>query len=189
MDPLDTSSTPERTLAGFLLGAHPSLLDPHFKHSVVLLSAHTEEDGAMGVIINRPTGQTLGSLRDDLKTPLLRNLPVYEGGPVGSSEILLVAWKWNLAQQQFRLFFGLDPDKLQELVREDPTLEARAFLGYSGWSAGQLGQEIGSMDWLISPFVQPFGKMAPQYLWRSLLDAVRPEWLLLANAPDDPSVN
>lgn len=186
---MDDSVQSGQSLAGFLLGAHPGLLDPNFKQSVVLLSAHTGDDGALGVIINRPTGQTLGSLRDDLESPLLRNLPVYEGGPVGPTEILLVAWKWNLARQQFRLFFGLDPRKLQELVDQDPTLEARAFLGYSGWSAGQLENEIGSLDWAVSPFVQPFGKMAPQFLWRSLLDTVRPEWALLANAPDDPSVN
>ena len=186
---MDETPIPVKSLAGFLLGAHPALLDPNFNKAVVLLSAHAESDGALGVIINRPTGDTLGSLRDDLPTPLLKNLPVYEGGPVSETEILLVAWRWHVAQQNFRLYFGLDPEKLQELIDEDPAIEARAFLGYSGWSAGQLEEEISRFDWAISPFSQGFGKLPPQSLWRSVLDAVRPEWAVLADVPDDPSVN
>ena len=141
------------------------------------------------MIINRPTGKTLGALRGDVVSPLLDNLPVYEGGPVSTDEILLVAWKWNLAQQNFRLFFGLDPANLQELIDADPTIEARAFLGYSGWTAGQLETELSRFDWAVSPFVQPFGKLPPQALWRRMLDQVRPEWIILADFPDDPSVN
>ncbi|MGA1204438.1 MAG: YqgE/AlgH family protein [Opitutales bacterium] len=186
---MEDSPTPVRSLAGFLLGAHPSLLDPNFIRSVVLVSAHSREDGALGVIINRPLDKTLGSFRTDLETPLLRNLPVYEGGPVSPDEILLVAWKWNLQQRNFRLFLGLEPSALQKLVDTDPTIEARAFLGYSGWTSGQLESELGQSDWAISPFAQPFGKMAPQYLWRSLLDTVRPEWVILADSPENPSLN
>ncbi len=182
-------SAPVQSLAGFLLGAHPGLQDPNFSRAVVLLSAHSAADGAIGVIINRPLGDTLGSLRTDLQTPLLRNLPLYQGGPVSPKEIILVAWKWNLAQQNFRLFFGLPPEQLQELVSADPTIEARAFLGYAGWSSGQLENELSRLDWAISPFIQPFGKLPPQALWRHLLDAVRPDWGLLADSPEDPSVN
>ena len=185
----DETPSPIQSLAGFLLGAHPSLLDPNFNQSVVLLSAHNMEDGALGVIVNRPTGKSLGSFRNDLKTPLLRNLPVYEGGPVSESEILLVAWKWSPSQQNFRLFFGFDPQRLQALIDQDPTIEARAFLGYAGWSAGQLEQEVGRSDWAVSPFAQPLGKLPPQNLWRRVLDTVRPDWGVLADFPEDPSVN
>lgn len=174
------------TYAGYLLGAHPGLRDPNFHQSVVLLSVHSEEEGALGVVINRPTGDTLGTLREDVETPFLQNLPVFAGGPVATNELMLAAWRWNVQEQNFRLFFGVEPDKLEELVRVDPTLEARAFLGYSGWSAGQLEMEISRFDWAVSPFVQPFGKLAPQNLWRSLLGEVRPEWLVLADIPDDP---
>ncbi len=186
---MDDPQTHVKSLAGFLLGAHPQLLDPNFKQSVVLLSAHSVEDGALGVIINRPTGQSLGTLRDDLDTPLLKNLAVYEGGPVATSEILLAAWSWDLSQQNFRLYFGLEPKALQELVDDDPTIEARAFVGYSGWSGGQLEGELVRADWAIGPFAKPFGKMPPQALWRGLLDAVRPEWGIMADFPDDPSNN
>lgn len=186
---MDKAPTPARSLAGFLLGSHPGLIDPNFNQSVVLLSAHSPTDGALGVIINRPTGKSLGSLREDVSSPLMQNLPVYEGGPVAPGEIILVAWRWNLSQQNFRLFFGLEPDKLEELVQHDPTIEARAFLGYSGWSAGQLEVELSRMDWAVSPFIQPFGKLPPQSLWRNLLKQVRPDWEILANSPDDPSVN
>ena len=186
---MEDAPIPVQSLAGFLIGAHPSLPDPNFKRTVVLLSVHTVDDGALGIIINRPTGKTLGNFRNDLKTPLLRNLPVYEGGPVSPNELLLVGWKWNLANQNFQLFFGMEPDKLQELVEADPTIEARAFLGYSGWGAGQLEAEVSRFDWAISPFVHPFGKLSPASLWRNFLEEVRPEWSILADFPDDPSLN
>lgn len=186
---MDDSSPSATSLAGYLLGAHPGLLDPNFSQSVVLLSAHSSSEGALGVIINRPTGNTLGALRADTESPLLQNLPVYQGGPVSTNELILAAWKWNLSEQNFRLFFGLDPDKLQELVREDPTIEARAFLGYSGWSAGQLEEEMRRYDWAVSPFTQHFGKQSPQRLWRNLLQEVRPDWGPLADFPDNPSLN
>lgn len=186
---MEDAPTPVQSLAGFLIGAHPGLADPNFHQTVVLLSAHTQDDGALGIIINRPTGQTLENFRTDLPTPFLRNLPVYEGGPVSTAELLLVGWKWNLASQSFRLFFGMEPHKLQELVDADPTIEARAFLGYAGWSAGQLETEVSRFDWAISPFVQPFGKLSPDMLWRHFLEEVRPEWSILADFPDDPSVN
>jgi len=181
--------TPVQSLAGFLLGAHPGLADPNFSQSVVLLSVHNQQDGALGVIINRPTGNTLDHYRNDMDSPFLQNLPVYEGGPVSPKELLLVGWKWNLATRNFRLFFGLEPAKLNELVTEDPTIEARAFLGYSGWSAGQLENELSRFDWAVSSFTQPFGKLSPSLLWRHLLVEVRPEWTILADFPDDPSVN
>jgi putative transcriptional regulator len=186
---MEEPHTPVQSLAGFLLGAHPELLDPNFKQSVVLLSAHKQEEGALGVIINRPTGQSLGGLREDLNTPLLRNLAVYEGGPVATGDILLAAWSWDLVRQNFRLYFGLEAEYLQELIDTDPTIEARAFLGYSGWNSGQLENELSRSDWAVSPFVQPFGKMPPQNLWRGLLDVVRPEWTIIADSPEDPSVN
>ncbi len=175
--------------AGFILGAHPGLRDPNFHQTVVLLSAHSAEEGALGVVINRPSDQCLGNLREDLETPVLRNLPVFEGGPVAADELLLAAWKWDLKEQNFRLFFGLQPEKLQELLESDPSIEARAFLGYAGWSAGQLEVELGRFDWAVSPFAQPYGKQSPQNLWRTLLNNVRPEWLVLADIPDDPSLN
>lgn len=186
---MEDAPTPVQSLAGFLIGAHPGLLDPNFKQTVVLLSAHNPDDGALGVIINRPTGKTLDSFRPELPTPFLRNLPVYEGGPVSTNELLLAGWKWDLVHQNFRFFFGLPPDQLQELVSADPTIEARAFLGYAGWGAGQLESEVKRFDWAISPFMQPLGKLSPALLWRHLLEEVRPEWSILADFPDDPSLN
>lgn len=186
---MNDDSMAERSLAGCVLASHPSMADAQFRHAVVLISAHTSEDGALGVIINRPTGHTLGALREDLQSPLLRNLAVYQGGPVSPKEILLVAWKWNLAEQNFRLFFGIEPTALEHLVGQDPSIEARAFIGYSGWSAGQLEMELARYDWTPGPFLQPFGKHAPQTLWRYFIDETRPEWGVLADVPDDPTMN
>jgi putative transcriptional regulator len=177
------------SLAGHLLIAHPLLTDPNFSRSAVLVSGHNSSDGAIGIIINRPTGETLGQLRQDVSSPLLKNLPLYVGGPVAQSELLLVAWHWNLKQQNFRLYCGLEPAKLEQLIGQHPAMEARAFVGYAGWAAGQLEAELQREDWTLTPFAHQFGKMAPQQLWKQALRTARPAWSVIADMPDDPSIN
>lgn len=186
---MESDPIPHIDLAGSLLAASPLLRDPNFSESIVLLSAHSVANGAVGVIINRPTGDTLGNLRDDVEGPVLRNLPVYAGGPVCRDEILLAAWRWNHHEENLRIYFGMDPFQLEHLLRHDPSVEARAFLGYAGWGGGQLEHELSRDDWAIGPFLHRFGKTAPQNLWRQFLRQVRPVWGVLADSPDNPSVN
>lgn len=186
---METPESAQISLAGYLIASSPLLLDPNFNESVVLVSGHSTDSGAIGVIINRPTDQSLANLREDVQSPLLRNLPVYEGGPVASSEILLVAWHWNLQQKNFRLYFGLDADNLQHLIDEQPSVEARAFLGYSGWGVGQLEDELRRQDWAPCAFSHALGKLSPELLWKRVLREARPQWSVVAEMPDDPSVN
>ena len=68
-------------LAGSLLLAHPAMRDPNFRRSVVLLSAHGD-DGAMGVVLNRPLGKQLGDLNAQFAASAIAGVPVYKGGPV-----------------------------------------------------------------------------------------------------------
>lgn len=177
------------SVAGQLLGAHPGLLDPNFIGSVILVSAHMPSEGALGVIINRPMNKVLSDLKPEVEGDVLRNLPVYAGGPVSRNELLLAAWKWEAAQQNFRLYFGVDPEKLASLLKEDPTLEGRAFLGYSGWSAGQLEHELERSDWVVGPFMHQFGKTSPGSLWKTFMKEHRPDLGNLIEFPDDPSLN
>ena len=66
---------------GSLLLAHPRLLDPNFCRTVILLSAHLEREGSVGVILNRAIGQTLGEYDPDLATSTLASVPLFLGGP------------------------------------------------------------------------------------------------------------
>ena len=126
------------SIAGSLLLAHPSLRDPNFRRAVVLMSVHNAE-GAMGVVLNRPLGKRLGQLNGEFALGALAGVPLFSGGPVQTEQLLLVAWQ-NQADG-FRLHFGIEPDRAGQLATEEGT-ELRAFLGYSGWSGGQLEKEL-----------------------------------------------
>ncbi len=176
--------------SGSLLVSHPGLLDPNFRKSVVLLSAHDEESGSLGVIINRPTGQTLAELNGEYTYGPLAEVPVYEGGPVQRDQMLLVAWHWLPESSAFRLYFGISEDKAAELMADSNRAEVRAFLGYSGWSEGQLEMERQQNAWLVIPISGHLmeGLDGPA-MWREILASTWPELAFLADAPDDPTLN
>lgn len=178
-----------RELAGALLVAHPSLLDPNFKRSVVLLTAHTLEGGALGVIVNRPLDKTLGEYDPGLGESDLADIPLYEGGPVASDQMILVAWKWSAEDGTFKLYFGIDAEKARNILSDDPDFELRGFIGHSGWSDGQLEAEMDEDVWILSPLTPDLENEDGRGAWRSILSRISSEMRLLAAEPEDPSVN
>jgi putative transcriptional regulator len=176
-------------LAGSILLAQPGMADPHFRRTVVLLSAHTES-GAIGLVINRPSGETIGSLQPEFVGGPLADVPVYDGGPVQTDRLILAAWQLLPEQSTFKLFFGLEPARVLELQHLYRGLDVRAYRGYAGWSKGQLEEEIGRDDWIVQP-VNPLAlqEFAETALWRELVGSVSPRFRLMAGTPDDPTVN
>lgn len=180
---------PER-LGGHLLLAHPGIGDPHFFRSVVLLTAHTPEDGAVGIVINRPMDAVLGEHVPDFAFGPLAQVRLYEGGPVQPDQLLLVGWRWVARQCAFELHFGISEEKAAELLREHPEFELRGFFGYAGWSAGQLEDELEAGGWAVLPLSDTrLADAPPETLWHSYALEAMPEWALAAEAPEDPSVN
>lgn len=178
------------SLRGQLLIAHPALVDPNFRRSIVLLSEHSVEDGALGIILNRPLGQTLGEVRPVFAQTQLQAVPVFQGGPVGEEDVILVAWRVGQAQQDLRFYFGSTPEKVVELLESDPGYEVRAFLGHAGWSAGQLEGELAESAWLLSPIATECLRVEDlSPLWRRLVLRLSPDLRFLVDAPEDPSVN
>ncbi len=174
------------SLAGSLLLAHPVLRDPNFRRTAVLMSTHGPE-GAMGVVLNRPTGQRLGELKGDFALGPLASTPIFTGGPVQTDQLILAAWQAR--EDAFQLHFGIDPEKAAQLMtQEDARL--RAFLGYSGWSAGQLENELESGTWIIaSPPADLFERPMHETLWRTLLTDEGDQWRLMVDEPDEPGKN
>jgi putative transcriptional regulator len=115
---------------------------------------------------------------------------VYEGGPVQKDQVLLAAWHWMPENAAFRVYFGISEEKLAEIMAEEPGAEARAFLGYSGWSEGQLEMERQQNAWLVIPVSGHLmeGLDGPA-MWREILASTWPELAFLADAPDDPTLN
>jgi len=179
---------PSLELAGSLLLAHPAMRDPNFRRAVVLLSSHGN-DGAMGVVLNRPLGKRLGDLNAQFAASPLAAVPVYQGGPVQTKQLILAAWQPDPLAAGYKLYFGIDVDKAEMLKAEDG-VKLRAFLGYSGWGKGQLEMELRHNTWVITP-VSPelLDQAEGQGLWRSILGGLSPEWKLMADEPEDPGVN
>jgi putative transcriptional regulator len=176
------------SLAGQLLLAHPAMRDPNFKRTVILLSAHSDE-GAMGVVLNRPLGKQLAELNQEFAHGPLAGVPIYSGGPVAPEQLIIVSWQWLKEESAFQLHFGIEPEKAAELVGT-PGVILRAFLGYSGWGKGQLENEMKHDTWLVTPVEGEQLEQADGVdLWRNILGSLDPELRFLANEPDDPTVN
>ncbi len=178
----------KQTYVGQLLLANPSLRDPNFKRAVILMSVH-DADGAMGVVINRPLPRQLGELNVEFAQTALAGIPVYQGGPVETEKLILVSWQRDEAHMEFQLNFGLDVEQAIALVGT-PGLTIRAFLGYSGWGKGQLESEMRQKTWITAPLADyNLGADDGIGLWRMILGSLDPELKLLADEPDDPTLN
>ncbi len=181
-------SDPSAVLSGSLLLAHPSLREETFKHTVILIASHDSE-GAMGVVLNRPLAKCLGDLNAEFAMGALAKVPLFAGGPVQPSQVILCVWRPHPENDGFQLMFGIDPQRAEELMHEHG-VHMRAFLGYAGWTGGQLEEELQRDTWVVSPLVADLLEDAPdEQLWRDLLGQIDDEWKLLANEPEDPSLN
>ena len=179
----------EKPAAGLLLVAHPFQRDGYFKHTVVLLMLHSVEEGALGVILNRPLLKTLGEYDSELSDSKLAGVPLYDGGPVGKDQLILVAWKWDSKEGIQKFYFGIDEDKARQIIDMDPEFEIRGFLGHSGWGEGQLEGELETDSWVISKISPEWLELEGLEAWQSILSSQGPEMQLLAEEPEDPSVN
>ena len=168
--------------------SHPSLQDPNFSKSIVFLSNHSEEDGTLGVILNRPLGKKLYQLDEQFNHFSFGQAQVYKGGPVEADKLIIAAWDWKGDTDSFRLYFGIDITKAESLLEENKNIHIACFLGHSGWSPGQLENELKGESWLVSNLsLDLFQQMnSKAECWKSAVSVVSDEMHLLANAPDKP---
>lgn len=185
------------SLSGRLLVAAPRLIDPNFARSVVLVCRH-DDDGALGLVLNRPTSVTVGEALPGWVEPLAPPNVVFLGGPVhpemavGLGRLLpersgrADSEEWTPVNERLGLVnLGAPP------AAEVGALEQlRVFAGYAGWSAGQLDFEVTSTDWFVVDAQEedPF-TAAPGGLWRRVLHRQRGPVALFADFPPDPSLN
>jgi putative transcriptional regulator len=176
-------------VSGKLLLAHPSLKDPNFRRAILFISSHEENVGAFGVVINRPTHQKLADFVTEADLPGLAGIPVYEGGPVSSDELILMGFLGEDGVKPTSFQVPLSIPDAEEIVREKRGF-VRAFRGYAGWEAGQLEGELGQKAWLVREADAEFMSGEPdQSLWLRFMKDQGPVYYLLALAPDDPSLN
>lgn len=144
-------------LANQLLIALPSLADPNFFRTVSLICQH-DSDGAMGLVINRPSEYTLGEVLEQMgiiaDDPDLRDRPVLSGGPVHPERGFVIhdgnkAWDSSLEVVD-GLYVTTSRDVLEALARGDGPTRSTVVLGCAGWGAGQLEQELVDNAWLTA---------------------------------------
>ena len=184
----DTGGKVPRSFAGSLLVAHPNMLDPNFRRTVLFISAHDPEDGAVGVILNRPLDKHVADLVSAETPAALADVPVYLGGPVGKDQLMLAAFEWQKGKG-LKLNHNVNVEEANERVNEDP-LSICAFVGYAGWSAGQLESEMKQNSWLLhKPTRSTLKPERLPRLWFDIMRGLGPWFKMLAAAPDDPSLN
>ena len=182
----------ETSLRGKLIVASPSLTDPNFMRTVVLMLEHSAE-GALGVVLNRPTDLLAReALPDEIAQALPEDALVHSGGPVQPEAVILLA-DFAAEEDAAGIAFGsvgivdpaVDPDGLGDRVRA-----IRAFGGYAGWSAGQLEDEFAQEAWIEAEVaVEDVFTSAPTALWARVLERKGGAFRLVARMPDDPSMN
>ena len=177
-----------QSLAGSLLVAHPNMLDPNFRRAVLFISAHDPNDGALGVIINRPLDRQVADLVTEMPPEGLSDVPVFLGGPVGKNQLMFAAFEWQKGEG-FKLNHNVGLKEASERAGQKST-PICAFVGYAGWGAGQLEAEMKQKVWLLQKPSRSVLKLdrLPK-LWFDIMRGLGPWYKMLAAAPDDPSRN
>jgi len=179
------------SLRGRLLIASPVLVDPNFARTVILITEHTEE-GAMGVVLNRPSPASVGEAVPELSGLAGEESLVHVGGPVqGDALIVLAEFRDRSAAATIVVAdVGLVSADVGTEELEAATRRARVFAGYAGWGPGQLESELEEEAWIVEAPVpgELFAEDADG-LWSAVLARKGGRYALLARMPADPSVN
>ena len=177
---------------GTLLIANPFLKDPNFIRSVIFLCEHKDE-GSFGFVLNKKFHQTLGELIPELKE---YNIPVYYGGPVQKDTIHFLHQYPDLIpggeEVLDGVYWGGNFESLVTYVKNNDIdfNKIRFFIGYSGWSEGQLDGELEEKSWLTVDAIRKliFHKN-PEETWKDSLKHLGGDYEMMINFPIDPQLN
>jgi putative transcriptional regulator len=181
------------SLRGQLLIASPKIVDPNFRRVVVYMAEHTEE-GAMGLVLNRPADTTVTEAVPDLEWIASEDdAGIWVGGPVQPASVIVLAEFDDPAAAALIVDGDLgfvpaevdDRDALAAGVRR-----VRIFAGHAGWGPGQLESELEEDSWIIEPAQRSdVFSAASDALWSEVLRRKGRDYVLLATMPMDPSLN
>lgn len=179
-----------KSLQGQLLVSSAGLYDSNFRHTVVLIGSHDEE-GAVGVVLNRSSDTRVAAAIPPLASLAQDDAVIYQGGPVQTDQVVVVAELTDPELAGVPVFdsVGFLTGDVPAEVRSS-VLRARVFVGYSGWGAGQLEAEIAEDAWIVEPArVDDVFTDAPDQLWKQILLRKGPQYRHVAMMPFDPRVN
>lgn len=192
------------SLKGYFLIAESTMLDPNFKHTVVLMIEHNEE-GAFGLIVNRKSNLYLSDILPEFQNSRGKETPIYIGGPV--QQEFLFAIHTPLFDRQPSptsieiikgVFFepgfrNLEPyfkDEYWNSLPLDDKPKIRIYIGYSGWGPGQLEREIREGSWILHPASMDIVfHPDPERGWKDALRKMGGIYKLFADTNQDPFLN
>ncbi len=177
---------------GSLLIAEPFLGDPNFERGVVLLCDHNTK-GAFGFVINQKTELQVD---DVLSETVYQEVPLFVGGPVEKNTLHFIHCRPDLISGGNRvgenIYWGGKFEEVLNMLNLNKITpeEIRFFIGYSGWTAGQLELELDHKSWIISETTSEFIFSTPsEKFWREALKLLGGNYRSIANYPIDPRLN
>jgi putative transcriptional regulator len=179
---------------GMFLVASPSLRDPNFRQAVVLLCEYGPE-GALGVIVNRPTAVLLAEALPQIPVLEGQRHVLYTGGPVQGNQVLILYRVVEEPSGSHHVFDGVylggNLNVLERvLTMPTPNETFRAFMGYSGWAPGQLENEMKTGSWLTLPGDTALVfEMEPLRIWPDIFRKLGGQFAIYADMPADPHLN
>ncbi|HVZ98101.1 MAG TPA: YqgE/AlgH family protein [Chitinophagaceae bacterium] len=178
--------------SGTLLIANPFLKDPNFSRSVIFLCEHSPQ-GSFGFVLNRRIPQTLDQLVEDL---VAASFPVFEGGPVQRDTLHFLHQYPQLISGGEEViedvFWGGNYESLVASFKQNHLDKdhIRFFIGYSGWSEGQLDQEMKEESWLtVKATRKLIFDTRPEDIWKNSLRHLGGNYEMMINFPIDPQLN
>jgi len=176
-------------LQGKLIVSSPSLIDPNFRKTVVLI-AHHDEEGALGLVLSRPSDVAAADA-----VPVLDGLPgaedpVFVGGPVQPEAFMVLAEFEDVDEAAAPIIDGLGFVPADAEPGDLAIKRLRLFAGYSGWASGQLEDELAEDSWIVvDAAADDAFADDPDVLWRTVLQRKGGAFSLMENMPFDPGLN
>lgn len=178
---------------GTVLLAEPFMVDPNFKRAVVLLCDNDKEAGTVGFVLNKPMQIEVDSLVADFPE---FGATVYYGGPVANDTIHYLHNRGDLIPDCIEvapgIFWGGDFDQIKFLISSQLILSSdiRFYVGYSGWSPGQLDDELRYGSWVLTAMDPNYlFKTKSEDLWSKAMEHKGENYTVIAQMPDTPNLN
>jgi putative transcriptional regulator len=179
------------SIRGKLLIAGPTVQDPSFWRTVILVVEHNAE-GALGLVLNRPSETTVGEVLPQLAELVDPEEDVLVGGPMQPGAVIVLA---DFLDPEEAALIAFEDVGVMGATSEPADLvggvrSARAFAGHAGWGPGQLDDELQRGDWIIEPARRNDAfTPEPAELWSDVLSRKGGSFALVARMPSDPSTN
>lgn len=182
-----------KPVTGSLLLSEPFMDDPNFKRTVILVCEQAEDSGTMGFILNKSLELKVGDALMDFDG--IEN-SIYYGGPVAQDNLHYLHRYGNIIEDSLQImddiYWGGNFEQLGEMLKAG-TIEqknVKFFLGYSGWSQGQLEAEMAGNSWIVTPGKSKYVfDVTHNTLWKTVLQDLGGDYKQIVHYPEDPMLN